>query len=103
MSDDMKPITKAALTLADDRIKEVAEDVLDGLVQFARQNQRTGELARNITLRKMKTKRGYTIDGGVRENYTNKSYHPMVFFTSEKGKTALTEVLKDAERKIKQR
>lgn len=94
-------IKASALEIADEKIKKIASNVQNDLVVFARKHQRTGELARNITLRKMKTKVGYTIDGGTRASYSNNSYHAITFFLHDKAKKTLTQVLKEARESIK--
>lgn len=98
---DLDLLKETTHELVDNILLSVAEGVRDDLQAYARSHQRSGELARNITLRPMKTKIGYTIDGGARSNFSDKSYHPIHFFIHPDGKKELTRVLRDAKDKLK--
>ena len=100
---NLDKLIKDAHALAEDKIYQVAKDVQGELKIYARKHKKTGELSRNITMKKT-TKNGsfsYIIDGGTRSNYKDKSYHPLTFFVHQEGKDALTQILKHARNKIK--
>ena len=93
----------------DDAVRNVAQGIADDLRLYARRHVRTGELARNIKMTvKQKAKQGqtaaYLVDGGNRSNYSDKSYHALVFLAPRHypdGARTLTRVLKDARQKLK--
>ena len=90
--------------IADDAVRDIAQGVMDDLRLYARRHQRTGELSRNIRMTvKQKAKTGqtaaYLVDGSERSNYSDKSYHALVFLAPRRipdGARTLTRVLKDA-------
>ena len=103
---ELEAINEAAYKLADDKLREVADDVKQNLKSYAMAHKRTGLLNKNIKLtrKEYKNKSGkfyYTIDGGERSNYGGKSYHPITFFKHESGKRKLTETLRKARENIK--
>ena len=108
-NDNLEAIADNVRAIADDAVRDVAQGVMDDLRFYARRHQRTGELSRNIKMTvKQKAKQGqtatYLVDGGDRSNYTDKSYHALVFLAPRHypdGARTLTRVLKDARQKLK--
>ena len=103
---ELEAINEAAYKLADDKLREVADDIKQSLKSYATAHKRTGLLNKNIKLtrKEYKNKPGrfyYIIDGGERSNYGGKSYHPITFFKHESGKRKLTETLRKARENIK--
>lgn len=94
-------IRQRVIDIADAKLKRVSEDIVRDLQTHARKHQRTGEMARNITMRRGKTNRNsFIIDGGSRSNFSDNTYHPIHFFLHADGKKKLTQVLQDARRKL---
>ena len=103
---ELEAINEAAYKLADDKLREVADDIKQSLKSYATAHKRTGLLNKNIKLtrKEYKDRPGrfyYIIDGGERSNYGGKSYHPITFFKHESGKRKLTETLRKARENIK--
>lgn len=98
----MSEIGTEVMRMVDDNLKNVADGVLMDLRKYAIQHKRTGDLARNI--RRVRLQRNtvyaYRIEGGSLSGYRDNRYHPIVFFTSESGKRALTDALKSARDKL---
>lgn len=95
--------------IADDAVRDIAQGVMDDLRLYARRHKRTGELSRNIRMTtKQQAKNGktatYLVDGSERSNYSDKSYHALVFLAPRRipdGARTLTRVLKDARQKLR--
>lgn len=98
-----KELKAKAITIATDELFTVAKELKQDLEGSAKKHKRTGELARNIKL----TKKGgskditFVVDGGIRSQYTNNSYHPMFFLHDKQGKIELTNALLKARKKLK--
>lgn len=99
---DINKLTKQAIDIADERIRNVANGVVNDLRRYATIHKRSGDLADNIKMRERKQKKlNYVIDGGERALYKDKTYHPITFFIHEPGKKALSQVLDEARKSIK--
>lgn len=94
-------LEREALTLADDKLREIADEIADDLTAYAKAHKRTGLLARNIHVEK--TDKGYLVSGGTRADYGGKSYHPVTFFKYKPAQTELQTALNKARGQIKLR
>lgn len=94
-------LEKEALTLADNKLQEIADEIADDLTAYAKAHKKTGLLARNIHVEK--TDKGYLISGGARADYGGKSYHPATFFKYKPAQTELQTALNKARGQIKLR
>ena len=91
-------LEKEALTLANVKLKEIADNLADELTAYAKAHKRTGELARAIKVEK--TDNGYKVTGGTRADYSNNSYHAITFFKYKPAQTTLQNALNKARGKI---
>lgn len=94
-------LEKEALTLADNKLQEIADEIADDLTAYAKAHKRTGELARAIKVEK--TDNGYKVTGGTRADYSNNSYHAITFFKYKPAQTELQTALNKARGQIKLR
>lgn len=94
-------LEREALTLADNKLREIADEIADDLTAYAKAHKRTGLLARNIHVEKIDE--GYLISGGTRADYGGKSYHPATFFKYKPAQTELQTALNKARGQIKLR
>lgn len=108
-TDNLEAIADNVRAIADDAVRDVAQGVMDDLRLYARRHQRTGELSRNIRMTvKQKAKQSqtatYMVDGSERSNYSDKSYHALVYLGPRHypdGARTLTRVLRDARQKLR--
>lgn len=91
-------LEKEALTIANVKLKEIADNLADELTAYAKAHKRTGELARAIKVEK--TDNGYKVAGGTRADYSNNSYHAITFFKYNPARAALQDALNKARGKI---
>ena len=98
MNDELE---KEALEIADNKLREIADDLADELTAYAKAHKRTGELARAIKVEK--TDNGYKVTGGTRADYSNNSYHAITFFKYKPAQTELQTALNKARGQIKLR
>lgn len=91
-------LEKEALTLANVKLKEIADNLADELTAYAKAHKRTGELARAIKV--VKTDNGYKVTGGTRADYSNNSYHAITFFKYNPAQVTLQNALNKARGKI---
>lgn len=91
-------LEKEALTLANVKLKEIADNLADELTAYAKAHKRTGELARAIKVEK--TDNGYKVTGGTRADYSNNSYHAITFFKYNPAQATLQNALNKARGKI---
>ena len=91
-------LEKDALTLANVKLKEIADDLADELTAYAKAHKRTGELARAIKVEK--TDNGYKVTGGTRADYSNNSYHAITFFKYNPAQVTLQNALNKARGKL---
>ena len=91
-------LEKEALTLANVKLKEIADNLADELTVYAKAHKRTGELARAIKVEK--TDNGYKVTGGTRADYSNNSYHAITFFKYNPAQVTLQNALNKARGKI---
>lgn len=98
MNDELE---KEALTLANVKLKEIADNLADELTAYAKAHKRTGELARAIKVEK--TDNGYKVTGGTRADYSNNSYHAITFFKYNPAQVTLQNALNKARGQIKLR
>ena len=91
-------LEKEALTLANVKLKEIADNLADELTAYAKAHKRTGELARAIKVEK--TDDGYKVTGGTRADYNNNSYHAITFFKYNPAQVTLQNALNKARGKI---
>ena len=90
-------LEKEALTIANVKLKEIADNLADELTAYAKAHKRTGELARAIKVEK--TDNGYEVTGGTRADYNN-SYHAITFFKYTPAQATLQNALNKARGKI---
>lgn len=91
-------LEREALTLANVKLKEIADDLADELTAYAKAHKRTGELARAIKVEK--TDNGYKVTGGTRADYSNNSYHAITFFKYTPAQVTLQNALNKARGKL---
>lgn len=91
-------LEKEALTIANVKLKEIADNLADELTAYAKAHKRTGELARAIKVEK--TDNGYKVTGGTRADYSNNSYHAITFFKYNPAQVTLQNALNKARGKI---
>lgn len=91
-------LEKEALTIANVKLKEIADNLADELTAYAKAHKRTGELARAITVEK--TDNGYKVTGGTRADYSNNSYHAITFFKYNPARATLQDALNKARGKL---
>lgn len=91
-------LEREALTLANVKLKEIADNLADDLTAYAKAHKRTGELARAIKVEK--TDNGYKVTGGTRADYSNNSYHAITFFKFAPAQAELQSALNKARGKI---
>lgn len=91
-------LEKEALTLANVKLKEIADNLADELTAYAKAHKRTGELARAIKVEK--TDNGYKVTGGTRADYSNNSYHAITFFKYNPAQVTLQNALNKARGKL---
>lgn len=94
-------LEKEALEIADNKLREIADEIADDLTAYAKAHKRTGLLARNIHVEK--TDKGYLVSGGTRADYGGKSYNPATFFKYKPAQTELQTALNKARGQIKLR
>lgn len=91
-------LEKEALTIANVKLKEIADNLADELTAYAKAHKRTGELARAINVEK--TDNGYKVTGGTRADYSNNSYHAITFFKYNPAQVTLQNALNKARGKL---
>lgn len=91
-------LEKEALTLANVKLKEIADNLADELTAYAKAHKRTGELARAIKVEK--TDNGHKVTGGTRADYSNNSYHAITFFKYNPAQLTLQNALNKARGKL---
>lgn len=91
-------LEKEALTLANVKLKEIADELADDLTAYAKAHKRTGELARAIKVEK--TNNGYKVTSGTRADYSNNSYHAITFFKYTPAQATLQNALNKARGKL---
>lgn len=91
-------LEKEALTIANVKLKEIADNLSDELTAYAKAHKRTGELARAIKVEK--TDNGYKVTGGTRADYSNNSYHAITFFKYDPAQVTLQNALNKARGKL---
>lgn len=91
-------LEREALTIADVKLKEIADNLADDLTAYAKAHKRTGELARAIKVEK--TDNGYKVTGGTRADYSNNSYHAITFFKYNPAQVTLQNALNKARGKL---
>lgn len=91
-------LEKEALTIANVKLKEIADNLADELTAYAKAHKRTGELARAIKVEK--TDNGYKVTGGTRADYSNNNYHAITFFKYNPAQVTLQNALNKARGKL---
>ena len=94
-------LEREALEIADNKLREIADEIADDLTAYAKAHKRTGMLARTIHVEK--TDKGYLVSGGTRADYSNNSYHAITFFKFAPAQAELQTALNKARGQIKLR